>query len=81
MKLFHKDDFSCPNNIFDISELAYLTLSWRKKLSTFLQMMNLRHPVTTLLPKNAKREKVSTRKASNHLSSTLCADFQPFSQS
>lgn len=25
MKLFPRDDFSCPNNIFDISELAYFT--------------------------------------------------------
>lgn len=75
MKVFRRDDFSCPNNIFDISELGYLTLSWRKKISTFLQMMNLRHPVITLLPKKCQKEKVSTRKASSHLCSTLCADF------
>lgn len=26
MKLLHRDIFSCPKNIFDISEFAYFTL-------------------------------------------------------
>lgn len=70
MKLFPRDDFSCPNNIFDISELLILH---KIVLSTAI----------SLLPIKCQKEKSKYKKSSksSFLYIIWGADFQPFSQS
>lgn len=80
MKLSHRDDFSCPNNIFDIC-LFYVIAP--RKVKYFLEMMNLKHPVISLLPEKCRKGKGKYKKSfkSSFLFIIWGADFQPFSQS